>query len=246
MKVRGKARVGGSEEDELRAGVLATALEMSRRGLSPGRSGNVSARFGAGMLITPTGVAYEELMPASIVRVADDGTVPRGALLPSSEWRFHLATYLARADVGAIVHTHSLYATVLACAHRPIPAFHYMVAVAGGSEIPLVPYAVFGSNELAEHVVAGLSEHNACLMANHGQIAVGSTLARALELAFEVEVLAEQYVKVLMLGRPHVLDEAQMEDVLERFVGYGQQAQSLRPASASAADGRRRRSPQER
>lgn len=234
-------RNAATDEDGLRAGVLATALEMSRRGLSPGRSGNVSARFGTGMLITPTGVAYEELTPASIVRVADDGTVPRGSLLPSSEWRFHLATYLARADVGAIVHTHSLHATVLACAHRPIPAFHYMVAVAGGREIPLVPYAVFGSNELAEHVVAGLSEHNACLMANHGQIAVGSTTARALELAFEVEVLAEQYVKVLMLGRPHVLDEAQMKEVLDRFAGYGQQAQSSRPASTPAADARRRR-----
>lgn len=212
-------------EVALRAGVIETALTMSRRGLSPGRSGNVSARCGSGLLITPTGVAYEQLRAADIVFVARDGTVAQGALKPSSEWRFHLSAYAARPDMAAIVHTHSLHATVLACAHKPIPAFHYMVAVAGGSDIPLVPYATFGTEELSQHVARGLAERNACLMANHGQIACGKSLAAALELAFEVEVLAEQYYKVLTLGAAHVLGETEMREVLVRFASYGQNAQ---------------------
>lgn len=213
------------DERKLRASLLATALEMSRKGLSPGRSGNVSARFRDGMLITPTGIAYEELTPGQMVHVAADGATAPGALKPSSEWRFHLAAYAARPDMHAVVHTHSLHATVLACAHKPIPAFHYMVAVAGGSDIPLVPYALFGSEDLALHVAAGLAERKACLMANHGQIAIGTTLAAALELAFEVEVLAEQYVKVLLLGAPHVLGADAMAEVMQRFKSYGQNAQ---------------------
>lgn len=225
---RGKrARSGDAAEDDeaaVRSAVVATALAMSRRGLSPGRSGNVSARFGDGMLITPTGVAYDELAPRAIVFVDGAGKPAEGAPKPSSEWRFHLAAYRARRDRGAVVHTHSLHATVLACARKPIPAFHYMVAVAGGDDIPLVPYAPFGTEDLADHVAAGLAERDACLMANHGQIAIGTTLDRALELAAEVEVLAEQYVKVLLLGTPHILDAAQMRDVIERFATYGQDA----------------------
>ena len=212
-------------EETARREVLDTALAMSRRGLSPGRSGNVSRRFGDGMLITPSGVPYEELTPAGIVHVDADGSAAAGQLKPSSEWRFHLSAYEARPDMGAVVHTHSMHATVLACAHRPIPAFHYMVAVAGGSDIPLVPYATFGTKRLARHVAKGLAHRNACLMANHGQIAVGTTCARALELAAEVETLAEQYWKVLCLGKPFVLDDAEMADVLERFGSYGQNAQ---------------------
>lgn len=222
---RAAADSSSGDEQSVRACLLATALEMSRKGLSPGRSGNVSARFRDGMLITPTGIAYEELTPDQMVRVAADGTTAPGALKPSSEWRFHLAAYAARPDMHAVVHTHSLHATVLACAHKAIPAFHYMVAVAGGSDIPLVPYALFGSEHLARYVAEGLAERNACLMANHGQIAIGTTLAAALELAFEVEVLAEQYVKVLLLGAPHVLGADAMAEVMQRFKSYGQNAQ---------------------
>lgn len=178
------------------------------------------------MLITPSGMVYEETHLRDVVFVDGDGQVPnRRSRKPSSEWRFHLAAYRARADIGAVVHTHSLHATVLACAHRPIPAFHYMVAVAGGKDIPLVPYDTFGTEELAEHVAAGLAERNACLMANHGQIAVGDTLCAALELAHEVEVLSEQYARVLAIGKPHLLPEDEMERVLERFKSYGQRAQ---------------------
>lgn len=218
------ARTRQAELKQRRA-VIATALEMSRLALSPGRSGNVSCRWPGGMLITPSGMAYDVLEPADIVFVADDGSVAPNSRKPSSEWQFHLSAYHARPDRHAIVHTHSTYATVLACAHKRIPAFHYMVAIAGGADIPLVPYATFGTTKLAEYVAAGLAERDACLMANHGQIAIGETLAGALELAGEVEVLAQQYCKVLTLGKPKLLSAREMKIVLERFKGYGQHAQ---------------------
>jgi L-fuculose-phosphate aldolase len=226
-QVAGK-RAGRSSAAEIaaRREVLDAGLTMSRQGLSPGRSGNVSARFDGGVLITPSGMAYDAITPADIVRAGLDGQVAAGQRKPSTELNFHLATYRARPDVGAIVHAHSLHATVLACARRAIPAFHYMVAIAGGDDIPLVPYATFGSDELARHVVAGLTHRNACLMANHGQIAVGPACAEALALAADVEVLAEQYVKVLTLGSPHILARDEMARVLERFASYGQKAES--------------------
>ncbi|HYD16135.1 MAG TPA: class II aldolase/adducin family protein [Hyphomicrobium sp.] len=216
----------GTDEGRLRKAVLETALAMSRSGLSPNRSGNVSARFAGGMLITPSGLAYEDMGPKDIVFVGADGVVPEKQRTPSSEWHFHLAAYQARPDINAVVHTHSLHAVVLACARRTIPAFTYMVAVAGGSDIPVVPYATFGTPELAEHVAQGLARRNACLMAHHGAIALGETLPEALELAHEVEVLAEQYYKVLTLGVPTLLPEAEMQIVLEKFKSYGQKAQS--------------------
>ncbi len=217
-------RPGKAAETALRKEVISIALAMSRSGLSPGRSGNVSCRLGDGMLITPTGMPYEILKPADIVYVAADGSVAAKSRKPSSEWRFHLAAY-DRSDVQAVVHTHSLNATVLACAHKPIPAFHYMVAVAGGTDVPLIPYAPFGTDELAKFVGEGLRDRDALLMANHGQIAVGRGLSQALELAHEIETLAAQYVQVLSLGRPKLLNARQMKDVLARFKNYGQNAQ---------------------
>jgi L-fuculose-phosphate aldolase len=217
---------GKGSEAKARRAVIETALAMSRSGLSPGRSGNVSCRFKDGMLITPTGMAYEEIGPRDIVFVDGKGEVPdKKSKKPSSEWRFHLAAYQARPDMNAVVHTHSLNATVLACARKPIPAFHYMVAVAGGNDIPLVPYDTFGTKELARHVAKGLFHRDACLMANHGQIAIGATLPAALELAREVEVLAAQYCNVLALGKPHILSDEEMQLVVKRFKNYGQRAQ---------------------
>jgi L-fuculose-phosphate aldolase len=215
-------------ETAARREVIETALAMSRRGLSPGRSGNVSRRWPGGMLITPTGMAYDVLQPADIVFVTEKGTwddKAPGARKPSSEWRFHLSAYQARPDRHAVVHTHSMHAVVLACAGKPIPAFHYMVAVAGSNAIPCVPYATFGTGKLARLVAKGVAKAEACLMANHGQIAMGTTLASALELAAEVETLAEQYCKVLMLGRPKLLSDREMDRVLERFKTYGQKGQ---------------------
>lgn len=216
-------------EQALRRAIIETALTMSRRGLSPGRSGNVSARSRGGMLITPTGMAYDEITPSDIVFAGGDGSVSAGQRKPSSEWRFHLAAYHARPDRHAVVHTHSLHATVLACARMAIPAFHYMVAVAGGKDIPVVPYATFGTEELAQHVASGLKDRDACLMASHGQIAIGETLTQALELAFEVETLAEQYYKLLLLGSskifPGILSDAAMDEMVEKFKTYGQKGQ---------------------
>lgn len=221
-----KPEKGKAAEDKARRSVIATALAMSRSGLSPGRSGNVSLRFDKGMLITPTGMAYEELRARDIVYVNDRGEVPaKKSRKPSSEWRFHLSAYHARPDMGAVVHTHSMHATVLACAHKAIPAFHYMVAIAGGKDIPVVPYDTFGTQELARQVAKGLFERDACLMANHGQIAMGKTLEKALELAHEVETLAAQYYRVLTLGKPYLLSDEEMERVLKRFKSYGQNAQ---------------------
>jgi L-fuculose-phosphate aldolase len=216
-------------EQAARRAIIETALTMSRRGLSPGRSGNVSARSGGGMLITPSGMAYDEITPSDIVVVGGDGSIRAGQRKPSSEWRFHLSAYQARPDRHAVVHTHSLHATVLACVNKPIPAFHYMVAVAGGKDIPVVPYATFGTDELAQHVAAGLKDRDACLMASHGQIAIGETLSTALELAFEVETLAEQYYKLLLLGAsktfPDILPDAAMAEMVEKFKSYGQKGQ---------------------
>jgi len=213
-------------EKALREEIVEAALSMSRSGLTVGRSGNVSCRFKDGMLITPSGKRYEETKPDDIVFVAGDGSVPKGQGKPSTEWHFHLAAYHARPDRHAVVHTHSTHATVLACAHKPIPAFHYMVAVAGGKDIPCVPYATFGTEELAAHVAAGLKDRDACLMANHGQIAIGPSLAHALELAIEVEALAEQYYKVLCTGAGHILSDAEMLQVAEKFKSYGKNTEA--------------------
>ncbi len=212
------------DEAWLRQSIIDAALSMQQSGLSPQRSGNVSARSENGMLITPTGMRYEDLLPDDIVFVGGDGAVASGQRRPSSEWHFHQAIYQARDDAGAVVHCHSQSATVLACARRAIPAFHYMVAVAGGSDIRCAPYATFGTPELAESAVAALTGRRACLLANHGQITLGPDIDAALELAHEVETLAGQYVEVLKLGEVNLLDEAEMIRVLEKFAGYGQRA----------------------
>ncbi len=211
----------------LRKEIIAAANAMSQSGLSPGKSGNVSARNSAGhILITPTGVLYADLEPEHIVALDRNGNVVSGSLLPSSEWHFHVAIYTARTDVNAIVHTHSLHATALACAHREIPAFHYMVAVAGGDSIRCAPYATFGTDELAHHALAALEGRHACLLANHGQIALGETPSRALAMAHEVETLAGQYAATLLVGEPYILDTDEMARVLEKFKTYGQQVKS--------------------
>lgn len=215
-----------TDERWLRQEIIDTATAMSGEGLSPGTSGNVSARCGDGLLITPTGMSYDDLIPEDIVFVDENRVSPESARKPSSEWRFHFSAYTVRKDATAIVHAHSRFATALACAHKPIPAFHYMVAVAGGKDIPLADYATFGTAELAAAVASALKTRKACLMANHGQIACGENLVGALALAREVESLAAQYAAVLQIGEPHILDEEEMDRVLKRFENYGQQENS--------------------
>lgn len=212
----------------LRADVIKAALDMLSTGLNKGKSGNVSVRIDGGFLITPSGADYAALRPVDIVRM-DMAGESADPLKPSSEWRFHRDIYLERPDVGAVVHAHSPFCTALACAGRAMPAFHYMVAVAGGRDIRCAPYATFGTQALSEHAIVALKERKACLLANHGMIAVGATLARAMAMAGEVESLAEQYWRVLQIGPPAILDDIEMDRVLEKFKTYGENAQKHIP-----------------
>lgn len=205
----------------LRYDLLRVASELTRLGLNKGTAGNVSARFEDGLLITPSGVPAARLSPALMVEIDGRGSF-HGEAAPSSEWRFHRDIYAHRPDVGAVVHTHAPFCTALACQRRGIPAFHYMIAVAGGKTIRCADYATFGSQELSDAAVAALEGRRACLLANHGMIATGANLDAALKLAQEVEELAEQYWRVLQLGEPILIDDAEMDRVLEKFRSYGQ------------------------
>ena len=189
-------------------------------GLSVGMSGNISVRTDDGFLITPSATAYDKLTPSLIVEMTADGEPLGESLKPSSEWRFHRDIYRARPDIGAVVHAHPLNCTALACTQRNIPPFHYMVAAAGGRDISLAEYALFGSAELSANVVVVLAERNACLIANHGMIALGDDLSAAFNLAIEVENLAAQYCAALSIGDVHLLDKSQMDKVVERFKAY--------------------------
>jgi L-fuculose-phosphate aldolase len=209
------------DEHALRAQVIATALAMNAQGINQGKSGNVSARWGDGFLITPTGLPYEQTKPEDLAQVDRDGNCA-SARAPSSEWRFHRDIYAARSDANAVVHAHAPYCTTLACLDRDIPPFHYMVAVAGGRDVRCAPYATFGTQELSDHALAALTERRACLLAHHGMIAIGVDLDRALALAVEVEALARLYWQALQIGEPALLDDAEMARVLDKFKTYGQ------------------------
>lgn len=211
-----------SEETDLREAIVETMRQLDLRGLNRGTSGNVSARWGDGMLVTPSGVTPDRLTPQSIVAVATDGSIAPGAPRPSSEWRMHMGVYTRRADAQAIVHCHARHATILACAGREIPAVHYMVAVGGGASIPLAPYATFGSDALAASVVDTLEGRRACLMANHGLITLGPDLRHALAITEEIEEQAAVYWGTLAIGGPTLLDDAEMQRILVAFGGYGQ------------------------
>jgi L-fuculose-phosphate aldolase len=208
----------------LREAVIAAARELTDQGLTVGTSGNVSARLDdARFLVTPTGRTYAALEPGELPVVHADGTW-FGRARPSSEWRFHRDVYAARPEVGAIVHTHSRHATALACTGSGIPAFHYMVARAGGPDIRCAPYHTFGTQALSAAAVAALADRRACLLGHHGVIALGATPAQALALAAEVEELAAQYLLARTLGPVPLLDAAEMARVLEKFRTYGTDA----------------------
>jgi len=202
-----------------RRAVIAAARAMNALGINQGSSGNVSVRAGKGFLITPTALPYDATTPDDIVAVALDGS-HRGPRRPSSEWRFHRDIYAARPDAGAVVHTHAVHATALACLHKPIPRFHYMVAMAGGDDIRCAPYATYGTQELSDHALAALDGRKACLLANHGMIALGADLDRAMALAVEVETLARQYLAALQVGTPKLLTKKEMAVVIAKFTDY--------------------------
>ena len=213
------------DEASLREQIVGVMRAMGERGLNRGTSGNVSARCVEGLLVTPSGVIPDRLTSESIVLLDADGVPEPGAPKPSSEWRMHAGLYARRPDVGAVVHCHSRYATILACAGRAIPSFHYMVGVSGRASIPVAPYETFGTTSLAEAVARTLDGGFACLMANHGQIVAAPDLDRALAIAEEIEEQAAVYWGTLAIGGPNILDDAQMSAVFEQFHGYGQAGQ---------------------
>ncbi|MEY5100451.1 MAG: hypothetical protein RJA36_3170 [Pseudomonadota bacterium] len=218
------------EERVQREAIVEHALRFAPSGLSQGTSGNLSVRWSDdgrdGMLITPSGVDYRRLRPQDLAFVALRDGAWEGPLKPSSEWRFHRDIYAARPELAAVVHAHPTHATALAVQRRAIPAFHYMVAQAGGRDIRCAPYATFGTEELSRNALAALAGRCACLLANHGLIAAGTDLESAFALALEVEQLAQQYLLALGTGQPVVLPDDEMDRVLEAFKSYGAKAQT--------------------
>lgn len=208
-------------ESNLSALLVSISQKLVAMRLNKGTAGNVSVRCEDGFLITPSGVAPENLTAQSIVKMQFDGSHEPDKK-PSSEWRFHCDILQSRPDINAIIHTHSMFATTVACLHKDIPPFHYMIAMAGGDTIRCAPYALFGSQTLSDNALTALKERKACLLANHGMIAMGSDLDEALAVAEEVENLCEQYWRLLQITpTPPLLTEAEMRDVFQQFKGYG-------------------------
>lgn len=220
--------------------IIATARAMNAKGLNQGTSGNVSARTDDGFLVTPSGRDYESLTEDQIVPMDLEGGY-RGPLLPSSEWRLHLDIYRARAEAGAVVHVHAPHATALSCLREEVPAFHYMIAVAGGATLRCTDYATFGTAALSDAMLVALEGRTACLLANHGMVAVGETLTQALWRAEEVEALCRQWCLARQAGQPVILDDAEMDRVIARFATYGKQPGELPEGAVPAVEAPARR-----
>lgn len=208
---------------ELRAEIIAACVEMNRRGLNQGVSGNISARIPEGFLITPSGMEYHEMQPEDIVVMRADGS-HTGKRRPSSEWRFHRDIMARKPEVGAVAHMHSMFSTTLACLRMDIPAVHYMIVAAGGNSIRCAPYRTYGTQEQADVALEALEGRGACLLSNHGMIATGANLKKAMWLATEVETLAAQYWRALQIGKPVLLTDSELAATVEQFKKYGQVA----------------------
>jgi len=208
---------------EQREQLVEYGRKLIRSGLTTGSGGNLSVydRQQGLIAITPSGIEYDQLESADIVILDGHGSRVAGERKPSSELNFHLAIYAARADVSAVVHTHSVYATTLACMHWEIPAVHYLVAFSG-DKVPLAPYATFGSPELANNLVNALADFNAVLLANHGLVGVGGSLDGAFNVAEEIELVARIYYQTKTLGQPVLVEGAEMARVKDKFADYGQ------------------------
>lgn len=207
-------------EIDRRKALVEHGRQINVVGINQGKSGSLSVRLDDGFLVTPSAIAYEAMEPEDIVKMRWDGTYD-GKRRPSTEWRLHRDIYVQRKDANAIVHAHAMFATTLACLDRQIPAFHYMVAMAGGDDIPCAPYATFGSQELSDVTVTALEGRRACLMSHHGMVAFGDALPSALSLAVEVETLAAMYWRALQIAPPQVLPGEEMARVLAKFATYG-------------------------
>jgi ribulose-5-phosphate 4-epimerase/fuculose-1-phosphate aldolase len=209
-----------NNRDSIAQQLVTISQQLVASGLNKGASGNISCRSQDGFLITPSAILPENMTAVSIVNIQFDGSYEANKK-PSSEWRFHRDILQSRPEVNVIIHTHSMFATTMACLHRDIPAFHYMIAMMGGDSIRCAPYALFGSQALSDSAVDALEGRKACLLANHGMIALGANLAEALAIAVEVENLCEQYWRLLQITpEPPLLSSEQMSEVYEQFKGY--------------------------
>jgi L-fuculose-phosphate aldolase len=206
-------------EQQLRAALLHTSRRMVELGLNRGSSGNASVRCGSNVLITPSALRVEEMSEHNMVLLDRQGKVLQGGK-PSSEWRFHCDILNARSEIGAVLHAHSTFATTIACLRRDVPAVHYMVAMAGGDSIRCTPYSLFGEQALSDHALEALQGRKACLLGNHGMIALGNDMEEALAVAIEVEFSCEIYWRALQAGAPYILTSQQMHDVKQKFVEY--------------------------
>ncbi len=211
--------------------LLNISQQLSFTGLNRGTSGNVSVRVSnaagqAGFLITPSGMATAKMTPTDMVWMDFAGT-SACTRQPSSEWRFHLDILKSRPEINAVIHTHSIFASTLSTFRCDMPAFHYMIALAGGDSIRCAPYALFGSQQLSDNALLALQDRKACLLSNHGMIAVGETLEKAFYITQEVETLCEQYLRALQAGEPYILSQQEMIDVQEKFKGYGSWAEKI-------------------
>jgi L-fuculose-phosphate aldolase len=220
------------QHKKLRQQVIDTCLAMNEDGINQGTSGNVSVRTEEGFLITASGIPYKKMKPVHVVEMDLDGGY-RGDFLPSTEWRMHMDIFKARPEAGAIVHVHSIYATVLACLRREVPAFHYMIGVTGGVSLRVSDYAEFGTQELSDTMLKAMEGRSACLLANHGQICFAPNLEKALWLAGEIEALCQMFWATTVAGKPVVLGDAEMVSVLKRFKTYGKQAGDVKDLDAS-------------
>ena len=217
------------QDEVIRREMIATCIFMNERGINQGTSGNISVRVDGGFLITPSGVAYAEMQLEDIVFMKIDAS-HQGPRKPSTEWRFHRDIMEKKPEVGATIHLHSMFCTSLSMLRREIPAVHYMIAAAGGPNVPCVPYVTWGTQELADYITAALETRHACLLANHGMVCVGPNLKKAAWLAVEIETLAAQYWRALQIGVPHILPDDEIGRVMEKFKSYGQGTEKRAPS----------------
>lgn len=204
-----------------RKAIVAAARRLVASGLTHGTSGNVSVRTASGLLITPSGMPYDEMEGADLVQLDMEGRVTRGARPPSSEWRIHRDIYAARAAAQAVVHAHPPFCATIACLRRDLPAVHYMIAVAGGPTVRCAEYATFGTEQLSANALAAMAGRNACLLANHGIVTVGTSIEEAMRIAEEIELVAQIYWRSLAAGTPFILPDDEMARIGELFRTYG-------------------------
>ena len=212
-------------ELEIRKSIIEHCRQMNATGLNQGTSGNISVRYEDRMLITPSAIPYAEMTPDMIVSMPIEGEYSAwsGPKKPSVEWPFHLDIMRARPQTNAVVHTHAMFSTILAIARKPIPACHYMIAAFGGSDVVVADYARYGSKQLSVNVLRALEGRSACLMANHGMLATGTSLEKAMWAAVELETIAKQYYHSLLIGGPVILPDEEIAGVLQGFATYGVQ-----------------------